>query len=137
VFRQARVLKLAIQFHFIPYYAPQISELAREFPDVPLVLDHLGRAHEGSAAEVAQLMLLGKLPNVYMKYSGTYASDADLARRAFDAFGPDHMICGYVGMNAEEFRKWNGDFERAFGTLAAADREKIRVRNARELFKFS
>jgi predicted TIM-barrel fold metal-dependent hydrolase len=79
-------------------------------------------------------MLLGKLGNVYMKYSGPYANDVELSRRAFDAFGPDHMISGGVGMNAEEYRKWNGDFERAFGSLATADREKIRVRNAKALF---
>jgi predicted TIM-barrel fold metal-dependent hydrolase len=134
VFRQAHQLKMMIQFHFIPFYAPQIAELAREFPEVPLVLDHLARAHEGSAAEVAQVMLLGKLPNVYMKYSGPYTGDADLARRAFDAFGPDHMICGYVGMNAADFQKWSADFEHAFGALAAPDRVKLRVSNAKALF---
>ena len=76
---------MAVQFHFIPYYAPRIAGLAREFPDVPLVLDHLARAHEGSAAEVDACLELGKLPNVYMKYSGPYANDGELARRAFDA----------------------------------------------------
>ena len=136
VFRTVRQLKMAIQFHFIPHYAPQVAELAREFPDVPVILDHLARANEGSAAEADQAMLLGKLPNVYIKYSGSYAGDAALARRAFDAFGPDHMICGYVGMNAEDYRKWSGDFDRAFGSLSAGDREKIRVRTAKTLFKF-
>ena len=134
VFRAARQLKMAIQFHFIPYYAPRVGGLAREFAEVPVILDHLARAHEGTAAEVDQVMLLGKLPNVYMKYSGPYTGDAALARRAYDAFGPDHMICGYVGMNLEEYRKWNGDFERAFGSLPAADRVKLRVRTARTLF---
>src|ERR1051325_4505610 len=101
VFRTARELNMAIQFHFIPYYAPQIGELAREFSDVPVILDHLARAKEGSAEEAEQAMRLGKLPNMYIKYSGPYAGDAALERRAFDAFGPDHMICRYVGMNAE------------------------------------
>jgi predicted TIM-barrel fold metal-dependent hydrolase len=136
VFRQARQSKMMVQFHFIPYYAPQISELAKEFPDVPLVLDHLARAHEGSAAEVDSCMLLGKQPNVYMKYSGPYIGDVDLAGRAFDAFGPDHMICGYVGMNADEYRKWSADFGRAFGSLSAVDREKLRVRTAKTLFRW-
>ena len=134
VFRQARQSKMVVQFHFIPYYAPRIAELAREFPDVPLVLDHLARAREGSAAEVDQVMPLGKLPNVYMKYSGPYAGDADLSRRAYDAFGPDHMICGTVGMNADEYQKWSANFERCFGSLAAPDREKVRVRTAKALY---
>lgn len=136
VFRQARHLKMVIQFHLIPHYAPQVSELAREFPDVPLVLDHLARAHEGPAAEVVQVMLLGKLPNVYMKYSGPYAGDVDLSRRAYDAFGPDHMICGYLGMNNEEYRKWSADFERAFGSLGAPERAKLRVGTAKALFRW-
>lgn len=136
VFRSGGRLKIAMQFHFIPHYAPQIGELAREFPDVPVVLDHLGRAPEGSPAEADQLMLLGKLPNVYMKYSGSYAGDAALAQRAFDAFGPDHMICGYVGMNEQEYRKWSDNFDRVFTHLSAGDREKIRVRTAAALFRW-
>jgi predicted TIM-barrel fold metal-dependent hydrolase len=136
VFRMARQVKMAIQFHFIPYYAPQVAALAREFPEVPVLLDHLARAHEGTAEDVEQVMLLGKLPNVYMKYSGSYAGDAALARRAFDAFGPDHMICGYVGMNVEDYRKWSGNFERAFSRVSATDREKIRVRTAMSVFRW-
>ncbi len=136
VFRAARELKIAIQFHFIPYYAPQIAGLAREFPDVPLILDHLARAHEGSAAEVDNVMALSKLGNVYMKYSGPYAGDAVLAKRAFDTFGPDHMICGYVGMNAAEYQKWSGDFDRVFRGISASDSDKIRVRTAKTLFRF-
>jgi predicted TIM-barrel fold metal-dependent hydrolase len=136
VFRQAQHLKMMVQFQLIPCYAQPVYELAREFPDVPIVLDHLGRAHEGTPEEVDRLMLLGKLGNVYMKYSGPYAGDAALARRAFDAFGPRQMICGSVGMNAAEYRKWSTDFDRAFGSLAAADRERLRVATAKTLFRW-
>ncbi len=137
IFRKARSLKMAIQFHFIPYYTPQISTLAREFPEVSLILDHLARAHEGSPEEVDRVMAMSKLGNVYMKYSGPYAGDAVLARKAYEAFGPDRMICGYVGMDADEYRKWTADFERVFGELAAADRHKIRVATAARLFGWS
>jgi predicted TIM-barrel fold metal-dependent hydrolase len=136
VFLMVRQLKMAVQFHFIPYYAPQIEELAREFPDVSIVLDHLGRAHDGSAAEVDRLMGLGKRGNVFMKYSGPATGDAALARRAFDSFGPDHMICGYVGMDAAAFAKWNGEFEQAFARISEGDRAKIRVSTAKGLFRF-
>ena len=136
VFRKARDLKMAIQFHFIPYYAPQVAGLAREFADVPVILDHLARAPEGTPADAAQAMSLGKLPNVYMKYSGPHAADSVLARRAFDAFGPDHMICGYVGMNAAEFQKWSGNFDRAFNGISPLDRQKIRVTTAKKLFRW-
>lgn len=134
VFQAARRLHMAIQFHLIPHYAPQVAELAREFADVPVLLDHLARAHEGTASEVDQVMALGKIPNVTIKYSGPYAGDAGLVQRALDSFGPNQMICGYVGMNQEEFRKWSGDFDRVFARLPAEDRRKIRVENAKKLF---
>jgi predicted TIM-barrel fold metal-dependent hydrolase len=136
VFRTARQLKMAVQFHMIPHYAPQVMALAREFSDVSVLLDHLARAHEGSAEEADQVMQLGKLGNVYIKYSGSYAGDAALARRAFDAFGPDHMMCGYVGMKAEDYQKWSTDFDHAFGSISAGDRAKIRVGTAQAVFKW-
>lgn len=33
--RRVQESGLAIQMHFLPFYAPQIGELARQFPDVP------------------------------------------------------------------------------------------------------
>jgi predicted TIM-barrel fold metal-dependent hydrolase len=134
VFRAAQRLQMAVQFHLIPHYAPQVAELGREFPQVPVILDHLARAHEGTPEEATQAMALSRLPNVYIKYSGAYAGDAALARRAYDAFGPDRVLCGYVGMSAREYEKWSTAFDQAFGTLSAADRARIRVTNARKLY---
>jgi predicted TIM-barrel fold metal-dependent hydrolase len=136
VFRAARRLKIAVQFHLIPYYAPRVRDLASEFADVPIVLDHLARAHEGTPEEAAQALALGKLPNVFIKYSGSYAGDAALARRAYDAFGSDRVICGYIGMDLAAYRKWSADFDSAFGSLPAADQAKIRLTNARKLYNF-
>jgi len=135
-FEAARRLRMAVQFHLIPHYAPQVGELARAFADVPVILDHLARAHEGSTEEAAQAMALGKLPNVVIKYSGSYAGDAALAKRAYAAFGPDRMICGYIGMNTADYQKWSRDFDSAFGNLPPADRAKIRVANAKSLFRW-
>jgi predicted TIM-barrel fold metal-dependent hydrolase len=136
VFRKARELSWMIQFQLIPHYAAPVAALVREFPDVPVVIDHLGRAHEGTPDEVQQVMDLAKAGKVYMKFSGPYISDAALARRAFDAFGPDRMICGYVGMSLPEYGKWNTDFDNAFAKLSSADQAKIRVATAAALFRF-
>lgn len=136
LFRQARKLKMMVQFQLIPCYASPVYELARAFPDVPVVIDHLGRAHEGTGDEVDRLMLLGKLDNIFMKFSGPYTGDAKLARRAYDAFGADQMICGYVGMNSAEYAKWSADFQNAFGRLTASDRDKIRFGTAKKLLRW-
>src|SRR5690242_17456263 len=102
--RRLQQLKLAVQMHFVPYYAPQIGELAEQFPEVPVILDHLARAGEGTPEEFAGVLKLAKLPEVYIKYSGVnysskekypYRDAKPIVRKTYDAFGPDRMIWGY------------------------------------------
>ena len=49
--RKTHELGLAIQMHFIPFYAPQIGALAERFREMPVILDHLARAGQGTPAE--------------------------------------------------------------------------------------
>ncbi|MEP6716815.1 MAG: amidohydrolase family protein [Terriglobia bacterium] len=135
--KRVQQLKLAIQMHFLPYYAPQIFELASQFPAVPVILDHLGRAGEGTPAEFAGVLRLARLPRVYMKYSGPFASDKKIARRAFDAFGPDRMLWGYFGHDLPGYAKEAAQLDAIFDYASEADREKIRGGTARELFRFT
>src|SRR6202453_2588103 len=67
----AHDLGLDIQIHCIPHYAVQIGELAAKFPHTPVILDHLARPGQGTAAEYEQVLKLASLPRVYMKYSST------------------------------------------------------------------
>jgi predicted TIM-barrel fold metal-dependent hydrolase len=99
--RKAGKLGLAIQMHFKPYFARQIGELASQFDDVAVILDHLGRAGMGTADDYDEVIKLAKLPRTYMKVSGLRYSSKDghpyrdarpIVRKAFDAFGPDRMI---------------------------------------------
>jgi L-fuconolactonase len=143
--RKARELKLAIQMHFIPYYAPQIGTLASEFREAPVILDHLARAGEGTPAEYDEVLKLAKLPRVIMKFSGVNYSSKQgypfrdvqpLVRRTFDAFGPDRMIWGGLGMNLAAFEKATAMFEEMFDFASETDRAKIRGLNAARLFGF-
>ena len=131
--------------HFIPYYAPQIGTLADQFRDVPVILDHLARAGEGTRAEYDRVLELARLPRVYMKFSGvSYSSKAGypyrdaqpLVRRTFDAFGPDRMIWGGLGMDMPAFEKNVAMFEEMFRSASETDRAKIRGLNAARLFRF-
>jgi len=133
---RVRQLKLAIQMHFLPYYAPQIGELAARFPDVPVILDHLGRTPEGTPAEQAEVMKLGKQPQIYMKYSNVKADAKPLVRRAYDAFGPDRMMWGYFGHDRAGFEKEGEQFEFVFDFAQETDKAKIRGRNAVRVFGF-
>ncbi|HZT29978.1 MAG TPA: amidohydrolase family protein [Bryobacteraceae bacterium] len=143
--RKAQSLGLAIQMHFLPYYAPQIGELAAQFPEVPVILDHLGRAGQGSAADQKRLFELARLPRVYMKYSAVnyssrepypYPDAKPLVRRAFDAFGPDRIVWGGLGHTMEEFEKQVHLFEIMWDFAAESDKAKIRGRNATRLYGF-
>jgi predicted TIM-barrel fold metal-dependent hydrolase len=142
--RKAQQLGLAIQMHFLPHFAPQIGALARKF-DLPVILDHLARAGQGTPADFDEVLKLAKLPRVYMKYSGVaYSSkqpfphpDAKLVvRRAFDAFGPDRMIWGGLGHSMADFEKQAQLFDAMFDFAAEKDRAKIRGLTAMKLFRF-
>lgn len=143
--RKAHALGLGIQMHFIPFYAPQIGALAEQFQEMPLILDHLARAGQGTPAEYEQVLKLARLPRVYMKFSGVeYSSKAGypyrdvqpLVRRTYDAFGPGRMIWGGLGMNTAAFEKNAVMFEEMFAFASETDRTKIRGQNSARLFQF-
>ncbi len=143
--RQAHSLGLAIQMHFIPFYAPQIGTLVEQFPEMPVILDHLARAGQGTPAEYDGVLRLARFPRVYMKFSGVeYSSKAGypyrdvqpLVGRTFDAFGPERMIWGGLGMNMDAFEKNVAMFEEMFRFASASDRARIRGLNAARLFRF-
>lgn len=139
-------LKLAIQMHFLPYFAPAIGELAGQFPDIPVILDHLGREGMGTREDAANVLKLSKLPRCYMKYSGVeysskqkfpYKDVKPFVRRAYDAFGPDRIIWGTLGHDMKGFDQQVELFDFMFDFASEADREKIRGRNALKLFHWS
>ena len=141
----AQKLGLAIQMHFIPYYAPQIGELAAQFPDLPVVLDHLARAGQGTPADFDAVLRLARLPRVYMKYSAiNYSSKqpyphhdaAPLVRRAYDAFGPDRIVWGGLGHDMAEFERQVRLLDELFDFAPESDRAKIRGLTAMRLFGF-
>jgi L-fuconolactonase len=143
--RKAHSLGLAIQMHFMPYFAPQIADLARNFPNMPVILDHLGRAGQGSPADFEEVLRLAKLPRVYLKFSGVnyssksqypFADAKPVVRRAFDAFGPDRIVWGGLGASMADFEKQVQLFDMMFDYVPESDRAKIRGLNAMKLYKF-
>ena len=141
----AQDLGLAVQMHFLPYYAPQIGELAARFPGVSVVLDHLARGGQGTAEEFDAVLRLARHPRVYMKYSAInysskqpypYADARPLVRRAYDAFGPSRMIWGGLGHDAAEFDRQAALFDQMFDYAGGEDRARIRGLTAEALFGF-
>jgi len=136
--RRVHQLNMAIQMHFLPYYAPQIYDPAAQFPDLPVILDHLGRFDEGTPADFAAVLRLAKLPRVYMKYSNAKSlAIKPSVKKIYEAYGPDRMIWGYFGHDRAGFDKQVEMFDAMFDYVAEEDREKIRGGNALKLFGWS
>lgn len=89
-----------------PEHNATIAALAERFPQVPIVVDHLGNpdVESGLHEKGFQILLaLGKLENLFVKLSGFYHFSREpfpyrdcweLARAAYDAFGPMRLMWG-------------------------------------------
>jgi predicted TIM-barrel fold metal-dependent hydrolase len=131
-----------------PEHAAAIGGLAARFPEVPIVLDHLGhpRPEDGvNGADSRALLRLARHPRVFVKASGFYHfsrehfpySDChDLVRSVFDCFGPERILwgsdfphvvpsCGYANslLMPETALKWT-----------ASERESVMGNNALRLY---
>jgi predicted TIM-barrel fold metal-dependent hydrolase len=128
---------LIAQMHFIPMHAPQIGKLASEFREVKVVLDHMGRHNQGSDADWREVLNLAQYPNTVMKFSGLEYSPVKLAERTrqiYDAFGPERIVWGMMGMNRKEFDKSAKQFGDLFAFAPEAERKRIRGFNAYKLY---
>jgi predicted TIM-barrel fold metal-dependent hydrolase len=146
--RAAHELGLAIQIHCIPHYATPIGELAGKFTETPVILDHLARPGQGTPAEYGQILKLGEIQRVYMKFSSTGVASASkqpfphldakpLVRRVYEAFGADKIIWGELGENMQEFQQAVRLFDVMFEFVPEPERKKIRGLTAQKLFAFA
>jgi L-fuconolactonase len=112
-----------------PRHLTDVPELAASFPELTIVIDHLGKPPLGTpelARWAVELRAAATPSNVHAKISGLntmlsssewHAADLrDAVGVALDAFGPDRLVCG---------SDWpvvllNGDYERLW-------RETVRV----------
>lgn len=142
----AASLGIAIQMHMIPKWAPAVGVLLAKTPKVNVVIDHLCRYGQGTAAEYEEVLRLGKTGRVYMKFSGlSYSSKQPpphpdlqpLCRRIHEAYGPERIIWGGVGMNPEAHKKQTEAFELIWSFLSPAGRQRIRHHNAAALYHFA
>ena len=136
---------LAIQMHFLPHHAPEIGALIEKKPDSTVILDHLGRAGMGTDADFEQVLALAKYPKCYMKFSGLPYSSRDgypfldakpIVQRAFDAFGPERMIWGGLGMSMDDFERNLAMVDQVLDFASAGDKAKIKGLTAQALFGF-
>ena len=162
--QKAGELGVAIQAHIQPWFAGQVEQLASAMPQTRVIIDHFGHAGVSTAVkgkngwelvnaergyrtpnDFDPILRLAKLPHVILKVSSLQYSSREphphrdvrpLARRAFDAFGPDRMVAGSLGSTVADFKTRSEVFDANFDFLSSIDRAKIRGLTAKKLFAF-
>jgi predicted TIM-barrel fold metal-dependent hydrolase len=99
--------EIPVGLFVVPPYLPVVADIARRFPKMRLLIDHLAVAHferlPGAAAHLEALLSLARQPNIAVKATGVpsmandeypFASTHGLLRRVFDAYGAERMFWG-------------------------------------------
>ncbi len=102
-------LGAVVQFHMYPQDAVQVAEIARRFPQMKLLIDHMGYPdlQEGEQA-FAPIVELARFENVHVKISDVkgrskqdfpFADIHPFIQQLIDAFGADRSLwgTGYAG----------------------------------------
>ncbi len=100
LWRCAGELGLVIELHIGPDYARQVARVLDEYPDFPVLIDHLAEPQFGTSDEYDDVLALAEYPCVTIKLSGlTHCSRTEephmdlkpLVTRIARAFGPERL----------------------------------------------
>jgi predicted TIM-barrel fold metal-dependent hydrolase len=103
LWRKAADLGAIFNFLIRPGQLPQLQAMAERFPEVPVVVDHMGYP-DISQGPPRSLLALARLPNVYVRVTELYNHSltkhypyADVfptVRAVYDAFSPQRLLWG-------------------------------------------
>ncbi|MBZ0303417.1 MAG: amidohydrolase [Anaerolineae bacterium] len=107
-FQAAVDLRLIASISCQPTQLPAIREVARRFPELPILLHHLGHPKASEPPpypNFQEILACARLPNMFIKLSGfAYATSVDwnfpyadthwLVRAEYEHFGPQHLCWG-------------------------------------------
>jgi L-fuconolactonase len=98
-----------------PIGLPQVTTLAKRFPNVPIILDHLGRPEVADGAPYAaaqSLFDLASLENIYLKLTPRIFNDVKKEKASADTFFPR-----VVDAFGAKRMAWGSNFPTSPGTL--------------------
>lgn len=89
-----------------PHHQPAIRRVAQRFPDMPILIHHLGHPKAATPESLNEILASAAQPNIYVKISGFYYSTAGprwdfpyrdvhpFVRRIYEAYGAQRMCWG-------------------------------------------
>ncbi|MCP4164760.1 MAG: amidohydrolase [Chloroflexi bacterium] len=89
-----------------PHHQPAIRGIAERYPNLPILIHHLGHPKVGEPAGLNQILKSAAYANIHVKISGFYYASAapkwdypildvhPTVQAIYDAFGPAHMCWG-------------------------------------------
>jgi len=140
---------LAICFLTSPEFLPGIGSLCAQFPETPIVIDHMARIGMNGAirsSDVEALCRLAKHPRTMVKISAFYALGrkrpphddlAPLIRSLLTAFGPSRLMWGSDSpfqLMHETYHDSIDLVRKRLPFLSAADKDEILQGSAERLF---
>jgi len=132
------------------WHLPEALELARDFPGIPIILNHTGlpadRSAEGLAAWRRAMRDLAQAENVVVKISGlgqpgapwTVQANAPIVRDTIDAFGVERCMFAsnfHVDGLVADFDTIFTGFAHIVADLPSGDRRKLFCDNARRIYR--
>lgn len=139
-------LGLRVQLHLEPRYATHFTPLIKEFRDVTVIIDHLGRPLQGTPDEHEVVLGWAKLPNTVMKVSSLpttrmypHRDVRPVIDRLVEEFGADRLIYGggFDGSpNSDGYRAALAKAREYLSHCKPEELDKIFGQNARRLFGF-
>jgi L-fuconolactonase len=149
LWERARMLGITINVLANPSHLGLLASLANRFPEVALVIDHMGHPNVAAGVHSAgfqSLLYLARFPRVFVKVSGHYAfsqrpyphSDcSDLFRALYDRFGASRLIWGsdfpHVLLKSG-YRRSLLLLQRAYPFLSSQEMAQIMGENAVRLY---
>ncbi|MFC1541090.1 amidohydrolase family protein [Candidatus Latescibacterota bacterium] len=142
-------LDLVAQLHMHPEWSWELERMVKKYPDMRVVIDHLGRPRQGNPVDYQVLLGLSDYPNVYIKLCALagqslqdppYENLRPLLKEIARRFTPDRMVWGdsYTGSGgiggaayADSIRMTS----QLLNFLTVEEQRKIFVETPRKLFK--
>ena len=140
-------LDLVLQLHMHPEFNRDLGRMLNKYPDMKVVVDHLGRPRQGNPVDYQVLLDLADHPNFYIKICALpgqsledppYDNLKPLMKEIVKRFTPDRIIWGDSysgGISSAEYNESIMVVSKLLEFLTIEEQRKIFVETPRKLFK--